>query len=140
MITQQEIQGNWNQLKGAIQEKWGQLTDDDVSRVRGNVDQLVALIQQKTGESRAKVEAFFDEAMSTGASTIGRAAEKFREYASDVAGSAHGQYDSASRAVSDGLETAQETVKRHPAESVAVCFGAGLIAGALLGLMMRNRA
>ena len=140
MITQQEIHGNWNRLKGAIQEKWGQLTDDDVMRVKGNADQLVGMIQKKTGESRVRVEAFFDEALKDTASTVERATEKIRDYASDIADSAQDRYQDASQAVHDGLATAQNTVKRHPTESVAVCFGAGLIAGAVLGLMMRNRA
>jgi ElaB/YqjD/DUF883 family membrane-anchored ribosome-binding protein len=30
-------------------------------------------------------------------------------------------------------------VKERPAESVAVCFGAGVLAGLMLGLIMRSR-
>ena len=29
-INAQELQGQWNQLKGQVKEKWGQLTDDDL--------------------------------------------------------------------------------------------------------------
>jgi ElaB/YqjD/DUF883 family membrane-anchored ribosome-binding protein len=38
-----------------------------------------------------------------------------------------------------GINDAQEIVQRRPMESLAVCFGSGLLAGVILGLMMRSR-
>ena len=34
------IEGNWKETKGRIKEKWGQLTDDDLTQVNGKRDQL----------------------------------------------------------------------------------------------------
>lgn len=34
------VEGNWKQTKGKIKEKWGQLTDDDLSQINGRRDQL----------------------------------------------------------------------------------------------------
>ena len=47
MINQQVLQGNWNELKGKIRSKWGQLTNDDLQNFDGNVDaqDFVALSQ-----------------------------------------------------------------------------------------------
>ncbi|MEQ9409341.1 MAG: CsbD family protein [Fuerstiella sp.] len=140
MITQQELQGNWNQLKGVLQDRWGQLTDEDLSRAKGSVDQLVGVIQQKTGATRTDVESCCQNALRNGAAGLADAAEQVRSYASELETAAQKQYDHASEALNDGLEYAQETVRRRPTESVVVCFGAGLIAGAVLGLMLRNRA
>lgn len=140
MITQQELQGNWNQLKGCLREKWGQLTDDDLAGAKGSVDRLIGKIQQRTGESKATVESFLDSALNSGASGFSQAAEQIREYASDVTGATQQQYEHAQEAIASGLQSASETVRRRPAESVAVCFGAGLIAGAVLGLILRNKA
>lgn len=140
MMSQQELHGNWNQLKGALQDRWGQLTDDDLTRVRGDINQLIGLVQQKTGEARKNVETFLESAMEKGASGLQHAVESFREKADCLSETAHHQYDRAAEMFADGLENAQQTVRRRPAESVAVCFGAGLIAGAVLGLMMRNRS
>jgi uncharacterized protein YjbJ (UPF0337 family) len=33
-----EVEGNWKQLKGAVKEKWGKLTDDDLDMIAGNRD------------------------------------------------------------------------------------------------------
>ena len=52
------IEGNWKQFTGKVKEKWGQLTDDDITRVNGNREQLEGLLQQKYGyaKDRAKQE------------------------------------------------------------------------------------
>lgn len=140
MITQQELHGNWNQLKGRLVEKWGQLTEDDLTTAKGSIDRLVGKIQEKTGETKANIESFFDSALETGASRLSGAAEAVRSYASSVSDMTSEQYEHAQEALASGVESATNTVRRHPTESVAVCFGAGLIAGAVLGLILRNKA
>ncbi|HEY8489648.1 MAG TPA: CsbD family protein [Dehalococcoidia bacterium] len=49
-------EGRWNQVKGKIREAWGNLTDDELEQTKGNRDQLIGKIQEKTGESREKIE------------------------------------------------------------------------------------
>jgi uncharacterized protein YjbJ (UPF0337 family) len=29
------IEGNWNQLRGKVQQQWGKLTDDDLTTIEG---------------------------------------------------------------------------------------------------------
>jgi uncharacterized protein YjbJ (UPF0337 family) len=50
-----EIKGNWNQLKGKIKEKWGDLTDDDLTYEEGREDQLIGRIQERTGRARDEI-------------------------------------------------------------------------------------
>lgn len=52
---QQVEEGLWNQFTGRIQEAWGSLTDDDLSRFEGRRDQLVGKIQKTTGEAREAI-------------------------------------------------------------------------------------
>jgi uncharacterized protein YjbJ (UPF0337 family) len=44
-----EAAGKWNQFKGAVKEKWGKLTDDDLTQIAGNRDRLVGKIQERYG-------------------------------------------------------------------------------------------
>ena len=60
-INAQTIQGEWNYLCGLARRRWSQLTEDDLGAVEGNIEQLVGLIQQKTGEGREAIETFFSE-------------------------------------------------------------------------------
>ena len=34
------VEGNWKQVKGKVKEKWGNLTDDDLTSINGKRDQL----------------------------------------------------------------------------------------------------
>ena len=39
------IQGKWKHMTGTIQEKWGELTNDDLDQINGNKDQLAGKLQ-----------------------------------------------------------------------------------------------
>ncbi len=55
------MKGNWNEVKGKLKQRWGQLTDDDLLYVEGKEDELIGRIQQRTGEAREKIERFIEE-------------------------------------------------------------------------------
>ena len=50
------LKGQWNELKGRVKERWGELTNDDLDRIEGRRDQLVGAIQQQYGRERDEVE------------------------------------------------------------------------------------
>ncbi|WP_421976285.1 CsbD family protein [Roseivirga seohaensis] len=58
--TTDKIKGNWNQLKGKVKQKYGNLTDDDLTYAEGKEDELIGRIQEKTGESKESVKKFID--------------------------------------------------------------------------------
>lgn len=60
-MNQPWIQGKWNEFKGRAKQRWGDLTDDDLSRVEGRRDQLLGLVQQRYGRSRAEAERELDD-------------------------------------------------------------------------------
>lgn len=139
MITRQELEGRWNEVKGKIQQRWGGLTDDELQRARGNANELVGVIQQRTGETRRAVEDFLAEAVHSGEHMVQQAVGAAREYADQAAEAARRGYDEVSARVHTGFDQAQQVVRRNPMESVAVAFGAGLIAGVITGMILRSR-
>ncbi len=44
-MTWEELAGNWTHFKGRIKEKWGELTNDELEIIDGEVDQLIGSIQ-----------------------------------------------------------------------------------------------
>ena len=81
MINQQILEGNWNEIKGKLRQKWGQLTDNDFPQIRGEVDQIIGIIQRKTGEAREAIERYLQEVSGSAASAVGTAAETVCDYA-----------------------------------------------------------
>jgi uncharacterized protein YjbJ (UPF0337 family) len=55
------LQGNWMQVKGKIKEKWGKLTDDDLTAINGKRDQLAGKLQERYGYAKEKAEKELDE-------------------------------------------------------------------------------
>jgi len=51
-----QLEGKWDQFKGRVQQHWGDLTDDDVARVRGNRDELVGRIKERYGVAKEEAE------------------------------------------------------------------------------------
>lgn len=138
MVNQQTLQGNWNEIKGKLRTKWGQLTNDDVQTFDGNIERLVGLIQRKTGEARGSVEHYLEEVTGNGAASFAQAAETAKEYASQAAESLQQTSKQAADSIKHGYEEAEKMVRERPAESLAVCFGAGILVGLVVGVMMRR--
>jgi uncharacterized protein YjbJ (UPF0337 family) len=139
MINQTTLKGNWNEIKGKLRTHWGQLTSDDLQTFNGNVEQLVGLIERKTGETRSAVEEFLNQVTSNGSATIGAAVEDARQYVEDAAQRIQQHSRQAMDSFRDGYQEAEQMVRQKPTESVAICFGVGVFVGLLVGLSLRGR-
>ena len=138
-INAQEIQGQWNQLKGQVKEKWGQLSDDDLTIQGGNIDQLVGRIQQKTGEGREAVEKFLGDLSSKGASALSQASEAAGKYAQVAGDRLREGYSNLSDEARQRLEAADHHIRSKPSQSVAAAVGVGIVVGLVVGLAIRSK-
>ncbi len=60
-----QIRGQWKQLKGNVQAKWAELTDDDLEKVKGDREKLEGILQEKYGKSNEEVRREVDEFFSS---------------------------------------------------------------------------
>ncbi len=139
MVNQQMLEGNWNEIKGKIRTHWGQLTDDDLSQFHVEVDKLVGTIQRKTGEGRDVIERYLNDLSGPAASTLGQAAESVRQYSQRAAETVQNTAQQAAGQVRAGYIEAERLVRNRPGESLAVCFGVGLVAGVLVGILVGSK-
>jgi uncharacterized protein YjbJ (UPF0337 family) len=51
-----QLAGDWKQFTGMVKQKWGKLTDADLTTFGGNRDQLAGLLQQKYGYAKEQAE------------------------------------------------------------------------------------
>ena len=49
MVNQAVLSENWNDIRATLKSKWRQLSDQDLSGFKGSADQLVNMIQKRTG-------------------------------------------------------------------------------------------
>ena len=52
------IKGKWNEIKGKLKQQWGNLTDDEITKINGSFQELQGSLQKKYGydKDRAKKE------------------------------------------------------------------------------------
>jgi len=55
------LEGKWTQLRGAIREKWGQLTDDELDQIAGKRDKLAGVLQERYGYAENEAEQQIDD-------------------------------------------------------------------------------
>ncbi|SDU12986.1 Uncharacterized conserved protein YjbJ, UPF0337 family [Verrucomicrobium sp. GAS474] len=60
-MNAQTIKGNWNITKGRLKQAFAHLTDDDLTYVEGQEDELMGRIQRRTGRTLDEIEKFFDD-------------------------------------------------------------------------------
>jgi uncharacterized protein YjbJ (UPF0337 family) len=65
MMDWNRVEGNWKQTKGKIKEKWGQLTDDDLTQINGKRDQLEGLIQERYGIAKDRARKDVEDWLNT---------------------------------------------------------------------------
>ncbi|MEN6616651.1 MAG: CsbD family protein [Syntrophorhabdus sp.] len=54
------LKGKWKEIKGGIKEKWGRLTDDEITRMEGREDQIIGTLQKKYGYSEEEARREYD--------------------------------------------------------------------------------
>jgi uncharacterized protein YjbJ (UPF0337 family) len=60
MPNSKEIEGNWNELKGKLKQKFADLTDDDLLYEEGKEDEMWGKLQQKLGKTEKEIKSLFD--------------------------------------------------------------------------------
>ena len=51
-MTKLQFKGSWNEVKGKLKQKYGQVTDDDLAFAEGKDDELLGRLEQKLGKTK----------------------------------------------------------------------------------------
>lgn len=60
MMTQVQFKESWDQLKGAVRRKWGELTDEEILRIDGDQGRFTDTVQQRYGLTKGEVSQWAD--------------------------------------------------------------------------------
>lgn len=50
------VKGHWKEMKGKIKQQWGDLTDDDISKMHGSYEELEGALQKKYGYNKERIQ------------------------------------------------------------------------------------
>jgi uncharacterized protein YjbJ (UPF0337 family) len=55
-MNEDQLKGQWEQLKGKFKRAWAELTDDDFLRAEGSIDKMYGIIQERFGDTKADIQ------------------------------------------------------------------------------------
>ncbi len=55
-LNQDVLAGKWKQVRGKVKQWWGKLTDNDLDRIGGQIDQLIGVVQERYGYTREQAQ------------------------------------------------------------------------------------
>jgi uncharacterized protein YjbJ (UPF0337 family) len=55
------IEGKWKELRGKVQQQWGDLTDSDLDQIAGRRTELEGLLQKRYGYTKERANREVDE-------------------------------------------------------------------------------
>jgi uncharacterized protein YjbJ (UPF0337 family) len=56
-----QLKGSWNEIKGKLKQKYGQLTDQDLMFAEGKEDELLGRLQKRLGKTKDQLRAEIEE-------------------------------------------------------------------------------
>ncbi len=54
-MSKERMESNWDRVRTQILSVWGELDEKDMKKARGDLNQMVSLIHDTTGEDRALI-------------------------------------------------------------------------------------
>ena len=59
-MNEDVFKGQWKEIRGKAKEWWGKLTDDDLEKINGRMDQMVGKLQERYGYSKERAASEVD--------------------------------------------------------------------------------
>jgi uncharacterized protein YjbJ (UPF0337 family) len=60
-MNTQALKGTWEEIKGALKEKYAKLTDDDLKLAEGKEEEMYGKVQKKLGITREALDKIIKE-------------------------------------------------------------------------------
>jgi len=55
-MSRSVLSGKWKQVRGKVKQTWGKLTDNDLDRINGRIEELTGVIQERYGYTHDQAE------------------------------------------------------------------------------------
>lgn len=148
------FESHWDEIKGKLKQRFGQLTDDDLTFAKGKGEELLGRLREKLSMSehqlhetltelnssatasvenaKAKIGAVVDEARHKASSVASDVKARASAAAEDVKAQASAAYDDARVRARGLFSDGEEYVRHNPRECVLAALFAGFVAGILV--------
>ena len=65
MLNENQINAKWTEIKGGIRNLWGRITDDELEQIKGNLTEVMGLVEEKYSETKEEIKAKYDRLLDS---------------------------------------------------------------------------
>lgn len=65
MLNQHQIEGKWTEIKSGVRNLWGEITDDDLEKAKGNIQSIAGIVEEKYAETKEDIKKKLDKLMDS---------------------------------------------------------------------------
>jgi uncharacterized protein YjbJ (UPF0337 family) len=120
-MTAKSMRGNWKQIRQDASKRWEKLTDQDLDRLEGSLEEMVNTIQKRYKYSRGRAE-----------KEVRRFAHQYMVTMDDLRGGLEDRVEDAQYTAEQSVRRARRTVARRPLQAVLAAMTLGLALGLLV--------
>jgi uncharacterized protein YjbJ (UPF0337 family) len=120
-MTAKSMRGNWKQIRQDASKRWEKLTDQDLDRLEGSLEEMVNTIQKRYKYSRRRAE-----------KEVRRFAHQYMVTMDDLRGGLEDRVEDAQYTAEQSVRRARRTVARRPLQAVLAAMTLGLALGLLV--------
>jgi uncharacterized protein YjbJ (UPF0337 family) len=127
-MNQHILQGKWKEIRGGLKKQWGKLTDDDVRRIEGSLDQVVGILQQRYGYTKDRAEKEIEQYLSTYHDYVDEYGNKLHDYNQEMQSKVRSALSQASGKLHREPSTKEKLAKKKGKGWLAIVAGLTLFA------------
>lgn len=122
-IDWKDVEGHWSDYKDHVKDKWKKLTDDDLTKIKGDRHRLMSALQERYGMAKEKIE----EQVSEFFSNAGDWMEEAKDKVTDAM--ARGGKYVLDHSMTEMADDVKQLICRYPLRSVLLGLGVGYFVG-----------
>ena len=65
MLNSRQFEFKWKEIKGGVRNLWGKITDEELEAVKGNIYEVIGLVEEKYGETKEEIKVKLDHLMES---------------------------------------------------------------------------
>lgn len=145
-MNSQVLEGRWTRLRGALQQRWGRLTSDDLDEIEGRRKVLEGKLREHYGISKHEAREQVNDFMEDAGEQLGDLRERWERRVRDRGEELQHRVEDAREQVRDKADYYETKLKEMEARDVAqsvksnplMLAAAAVVVAVVIGLWMKS--
>lgn len=127
----QYLENNWENFQDKVQKEWG-LSQDDLKKIEGSYDKLVAKIKDEYGCTEKQIKESLSAIVDSGTNNIKNIKDRMLKVKDKAERVIHDSYDDVKEKTQELQESFTNYIKKNPIKAVGIAFVSAIFLSKLI--------